>query len=150
VACAEESISSEDFVRKASIANEFEIESSKLALDRSQSKDIKLFARRVIDDHTKTGKDLKDVLRSSHAKMQAEEKLDDEHQKLLDKLEATSGDDFNSQYVSLQTDAHKKAIALFSDYSKHGEDAVLKEFATDTLPTLEDHLEHAEKLDTGH
>ena len=46
-------ISARDFVHKASIANQFEIESSQLALDKAQSSEVKSFAQRMVDDHTK-------------------------------------------------------------------------------------------------
>lgn len=46
----------------------------------------------------------------------------------------------------MQTDAHKEAVSLFSDYSKNGTDPVLKQFATDTLPALQAHLDHVKQL----
>lgn len=138
--------SAQDFVNKASIANEFEIESSKLALEKSQSNDVKKFAQTMIDQHTKTGQVLEKTLESSKSKAQATEELDDKHQKMLDKLQSASSKNFDSQYIAMQKDAHKDAVNLFSSYSKHGKDTALKNFAADTLPTLKEHLKHVETL----
>lgn len=138
--------STKTFVHDASIANEFEIESSQLALDKSQNSDIKAFAQRMVDDHTKTGDKLKEALKSSGDKEQPAESLDDTHRQLLDKLKAASGADFDRQYIAIQTQAHKEAVHLFSDYAKSGKDAALKKFASDTLPTLKDHLKHVKEL----
>lgn len=140
------SSSAQDFVTKASIANEFEIESSKLALDKSQDGPIKSFAQAMVTDHTKTADAMTSALRASRSGAQAATKLDDKHQKLMDKLEAAGGGNFNKQYVSIQTDAHKEAVSLFSSYANNGKDKPLRDFAADTLPTLKDHLKHVQDL----
>lgn len=140
------SMSAQDFVTKASIANQFEVESSKLALDKSQNSDVTSFAQRMIDDHTKTGDKLKEVLASSDSDAELADALDDKHQKLLDKLESASDDAFDNQYISIQTNAHKEAVSLFSEYSRRGKDKALKDFARETLPALKDHLAHVKRL----
>jgi putative membrane protein len=139
-------MSAENFVRKASIANEFEIESSKLALEKSENNDIKSFAQKMVDDHTKTGNKLKDVLQSSQSPLVPVDKLDDAHQEQLDKLEASAGKSFDRRYIALQTDAHKDAVQLFDGYSLHGKDKALKDFAAETLPALQNHLKHVKEL----
>ena len=42
----------EDFVHSAAVGDMFEIEASMLALQRSQSENIRDFARQMIDDHS--------------------------------------------------------------------------------------------------
>jgi putative membrane protein len=44
------------FVRAVGGATAFEIDSSKLAVEKATSKDVKKFARQMIKDHTKAGK----------------------------------------------------------------------------------------------
>ncbi len=143
------SVSTQNFVQTASIANEFEIESSQLALEKSQNKDVKKFAQRMVDDHTKTGDKMKEALSASDAKAEPADGLDDKHQKLIDKLKSVSNDNFDNQYIDMQTTAHKEAVSLFGTYSKSGKDATLKDFASETLPTLQQHLEHVKQLRTN-
>lgn len=138
--------SAQDFVSKASVANEFEIEASKLALEKSQNEDIKKFAQDMIDDHTQTGDKLEKTLENSKSKAKTAEELDNKHQKMLDKLQDATASNFDNQYLSMQKSAHKEAVNLFSDYSKHGKDPVLKNFAKDTLPDLKSHLKHVENI----
>jgi len=139
-------ISEEDFVHKASVANKFEIESSKLALDKSQNGQIKKFAQHMVDDHTKTAKTLEETLTSADVNVTPANHLDDKHQKLLAELQSLSGVAFDKRYIDLQTTAHKKAVKLFSDYSKNGKNQALKNFASDTLPALKKHLKYVQKL----
>lgn len=143
------SISAENFVHKAAIANEFEIETSQIALNKSQNNDVKAFAQQMISDHTQAGEKFKEALASSHTQAQPPQGLDEKHQRIIDHLKSASGQDFDNQYIHAQRDAHKDAVSLFSKYSKHGQDPALKEFASDTLPTLREHLNHVKELDAA-
>jgi putative membrane protein len=144
------SMPAQDFVTKASIANMFEIETSKLALDRAQRDDVKSLANMMVEDHTKTGERMKDVLAAANSSAKPAGALDSKHQKMMDKLEAASDEKFDAEYLKIQNDAHKDAVNLFSDYSKSGKDAALKDFATETLPTLQQHWEHVREVKSQH
>ncbi len=138
--------SAQDFVTHASIADQFEINTSKLAQGKSKNAEVKEFAARMITDHTKSTAALKKALSSSPSKATPAAKLDEKHQKDLDSLASVNGKEFDTRYIALQKDAHKEAVSLFTDYSQHGDDKALKTFAGNTLPTLKDHMKHVQKL----
>jgi len=125
-----------DFVTKAGEAGLFEVQTSKLALQRSKNTEIRQFAEHMIHDHEKAAAELKRVAHQDHirAPSSLNHDMKDKYKDL-----AKKGDDFDKKYVHLQVDAHNDAVNLFSDYSKNGEDARLKDFATKTLPTLQSH-----------
>lgn len=140
-------VSAEEFVKKASVSNQFEIESSKLASQKASDPEVKAFAEQMINDHTKAGEDLKAALSNSKVKASvANEGLDEKHQKILNDLAAASNEDFDKEYLKAQKKAHDEAVSLFRDYSKKGDDEALKTFATNTLPTLEKHQDHVKEL----
>jgi putative membrane protein len=56
----------ETFVKKTTVSNLFEIQSSQLALQKSQNEQVKKFAQMMVDDHTKAGKELKSTLSTAH------------------------------------------------------------------------------------
>ena len=64
-----------------------------------------------------------------------------------DDLAKKTGTDFDRAYLSEVIDGHKKNIKVFEKESKRGEDAELKSWATNTLPTLRHHLEMAQTLE---
>jgi putative membrane protein len=131
-----------DFVTKAGIAGQFEIESSKLAVEKTKREDIKSFGEHMIKDHTVAAEELKDTTSSKYALPAT---LDEKHEKMLQDLKA-AGDDFDSRYVKMQVDAHKEAVALFQTFSKQGDDAALQAFALKTLPILQIHNDMIEKI----
>ncbi len=133
------------FVQQAVVGNLFEVESSKLALERSQNVTIKTFAKLMVDDHSGAGVKLADAI-SEAKQARPPLKLDAKHQAVLDNLAANKGADFDKLYVQLQHNAHVEAVALFESYSATGEDAHLKTLAGALLPTLKGHLARIEKI----
>ena len=146
---------SEDFVKKASMTDLFEVQSSQLALQKAQSADVKSFAQHMIDEHTKSTQKLKGIVGTT--KTSASDKasgsdvamtLDSEHSAMLNKLQNASGKDFDKLFVNMQLDGHKKALDLVKDYAQNGDDTKLKNFAKDMQPYIQEHLDRVQALNT--
>jgi len=135
----------EDFVKQAAIGDMFEIESSKLAQQKADA-ESKMFAEKMIKDHTETSTELKGLVSGGKVKTEIPTEMDSAHRSKLEKLQSLNGDDFDKQYDSDQLAAHKDAVSLFERYSKDGENSDLKAFATKHLPHLQGHLKMAEAL----
>lgn len=138
--------STQDFVTKAAISDMAEIESSKLAVAKGDATD-KAFAEKMIQDHTETSNELKQLVTSGKVKVNLPTAMDTAHQSKIDKLKGLSGVEFKKAYDGMQVSAHKDAVALFERYAKSGDNADLKAFAAKTLPYLQMHLKMAQDLD---
>ncbi|MGU3493894.1 DUF4142 domain-containing protein [Xanthobacteraceae bacterium A53D] len=134
------------FVETAAIAGLFEIETSKIALERSSNPEVKKFAEMMVDDHTRIAANLKIAAKAADGDMKVPDALDSGHDAVLRKLKAATGADFDTLYVQIQTTAHEEAVGLFGAFSKDGDQSALKAFATETLPTLQKHLEHVKMI----
>ena len=146
-------VDTQTFVKTVPNANEFEIQSSRLAEEKAASTDVKAFAKKMIEDHTKAGEDFKAALSQGQTTASitpAGPALQPKEQKMLDELKSASGDQFQAKYIEMQTDAHKDAVALFSTYAKSGDDPAMKEFAKKTLPVLKMHEKHVKELAVAH
>jgi len=139
-------VTTEEFVNKVTVSDMFEVKSGKLAAKKAQHEDVKDFGEQMVDDHTETTEDLKELVKDENIKVDMPSKLDDKHQANLDKLKEASGVKFDRVYVPMQVLAHEQAVNLFEDYSKSGDNEALKEWAADTVPTLKDHLKEAREL----
>lgn len=137
--------STEDFVTEAAQSDMFELESSKLALERSDDA-TKKFAQQMIDDHTKTSTELKGLVTSGKVKAAIPTTMSDDQKDTLDDLAKLQGADFTKQYHSDQVDAHEDAVDLFKRYGDEGDQADLKTWASTTLPHLQMHLDMANGL----
>ena len=136
----------EDFVKTVAISDMFEIQSGQLAAEKAQNGDVKSFGQEMVDDHSKTSGELKELIKDEDIKVELPAKLDDEHQTKLDKLNGLSGNQFDKTYVQMQVNAHEKAVSLFEAYAAAGENDDLKDWAEDTLPKLKEHLKEANDL----
>jgi len=136
----------QDFVQKAAIANMFEIQSSQLARDHSQNGDVKTFAQKMIDDHTKAGDDMKAAVNTANAGLTVPDALDQQHKDMPDKLQSAKGADFDRQYVDIQVKAHDDTVQLFQSYADSGDNSAIQQFAQNTLPTLQQHQKMVQDL----
>jgi putative membrane protein len=137
----------QDFIQKAEVGNQFEISSSKLALEKSNNDQIKQFAQQMIDDHTQAENQIKGVIAGSGGDLTApKESMDVKHQKILTRLQNESGDDFDKRYIKAQIKAHNDAVSLFNDYAKTGNNRALRDFAKGTLPTIKEHQKHINQI----
>jgi putative membrane protein len=134
----------EDFIKEAAMSDMLEIEAAKIAQQKG-SADEKKFAAMMITDHTKTSDELKGLV-PGPMKSAMPNALDDASQKKLGKLRDAKPEDFAAEYDPMQVSAHKDATSLFERYGKGGEDPKLKEWAANTLPALQHHLQMAEDL----
>jgi len=57
-----------------------------------------------------------------------------------------SGAQFDRAYMNLMLADHKKDVAEFKTEAAKGNDPGVKNFAKETLPTLESHLHEAEQV----
>ncbi|WP_028747920.1 DUF4142 domain-containing protein [Rhizobium mesoamericanum] len=135
----------EDFVMEAATSDMFEIESSKLAVERSDAP-TKSFAEQMIADHQKTTDALKALVASGNVKAALPSAMTSSQEKELNTLKGLQGVDFTKQYHSDQEDAHKQAVDLFKRYGNEGDNPALKAWAADTRPALEQHLQMAKDL----
>ena len=129
-------------MRNAAIGGMFEVQSSQLALKKTQDQDVKQFADRMIKDHTQANDKLKSLAKNETIPSD----LDQSHQQMLQKLQGENGSNFVDTFKQMQVAAHRQAINLFQSYAEHGDDQQLKQFAQQTLPTLQQHLQMAEHI----
>ena len=132
------------FVAKASAGGMTEIQASKLADSHAQSAAVKSFAATMVTDHTKAGDALsaiaqKDGFTPPTSPMTAQAKA-------LTKLESLNGAGFDKAYSSMMLKDHNETIALFKKEIATGKNQDLTSFASQTLPTLKEHLAMAKKL----
>ncbi len=141
-------MSPEQFAKMAAASNQFEIESSRLALDKSKNEQIRSFAQRVIDDHTKLGGQLKATLSQANLP-EVSEQLNEKLQAQLNKLKGEKEAAFDRTYAGDQRKDHVLTLRLLEDYARSGSNTALKEFASTSIPMIKEHLKMAEALRTG-
>lgn len=129
------------YVNNAAMGDLYEIQSSRLALIHAASPQVKQLAQKMIDDHTATTAALKDAVLKTGKHIALPGTLDQKHEDMLAALKDRQGADFDAAYIAQQTKAHQQALSLHRDYADAGEDAPLKQFAAQTAPKIQQHLD---------
>lgn len=136
-------VGAQDFVEEASAKGVAEIDAGKLALEKATSEDVKNFAQKMIDDHTKANEELAALAASKNLEISENAELMNQAKAWI--LQMRDGESFDKAYMNNQVVAHQQTIALFQRASQ-SEDAEIAAFAKEVLPKLEHHLQEAEKL----
>ncbi|MDO9487416.1 MAG: DUF4142 domain-containing protein [Sphingomonadaceae bacterium] len=123
----------------------YEVEAGRIALERSNSPEIKQFAQTMVDSHSATTAELRTALAT--AGLAVTPALDPRHQALLDALRAASPLEFDTAYLDQQSVVHGEALRLHRSYAESGDNSVVRAFAAKTAPVVQAHLDMAKKLD---
>jgi putative membrane protein len=134
------------FVMDAAQGGMAEVEMGKLAANQGSSDDVKKFGQRMVDDHSKANEKLKDL--ASEKGVMVPSDLNAKDMATKARLEKLQGAEFDKAYMKDMVMDHKKDVADFKKESMSGKDPDVKGFASDTLPTLQDHLKQAESVNS--
>ena len=132
----------QEFVNQAAVINMAEIELGKIAQSKASNQEVKTFAKKMVDDHSKAGKELQQIVQQQKGQMPKE--LDQTHKDLKDKLSKLSGAEFDKQYMEAMHSGHQKAVSLFESESKSESD--IGKWAGTTLATIKEHHQEAMRI----
>jgi putative membrane protein len=133
-----------EFVKMAASDGMHEVELGKLAQTKARNEAVKKLAETLVNDHTKANEELKKV--AKEAGLTVPDKMLDKHQKDVEMFREYKGANFDADFVKHQVKDHEEAVALFTRASKEAKNDKVKAFAAKTLPTLQQHLETARKI----
>lgn len=135
------SVAARDYAMATASSNMFEIEKSRLALQRSQNAMLRQFAQMMIDDHGRLAADAAPVLRD-HGLDPSTMTMSARHRADLQRLQSASPVDFDRLYHDIQVAAHQEALALQRGYAASGDNARLRGLAAQAVPVIESHIAH--------
>lgn len=139
---AANTVDPQDFVDRASESGIAEVEAGKLAEKKAQHPEVKAFAEMMVKDHTAANAELKQLAGELKLKTADDASLMEQAKaKLLEMRD----DSFDKAYANNQVKAHQEAVELYRQAAQ-SDQAQLRTFAQKTLPKLQAHLEHAERL----
>jgi len=134
------------FLRKAAVGGIMEVEAAKIAATNASSQKVKDFAAKMLADHSKANKELKEL--ATKKKIITPDALPAEDQMHLDQMKKLTGAEFDKHYMGMMVTDHEKTVALFKDGAQN-KDASLKQLATKTLAVIQQHDVEAKEISQG-
>lgn len=143
VPASKDTIEIKSFIEQAFVMGIAEIESGKLALQKSNSDDVKKFAQKIIDEHTNSNSHLMDIAQQKNLTLPSQATATDQARKLSFNQAGSSG--FDKAYANHETKNLTDTLALFNKASL-SKDIDIAGFATAAIPKLKHQLQFAEQL----
>jgi putative membrane protein len=97
----------------------------------------------MVDDHGKANDQLKSLAQNKNITLPSD--LSAKDKALHDRLSKLSGPAFDRAYMRAMVTDHTKDVNEFRAQAKSGADPDVKSWASNTLPTLESHLQMAKE-----
>lgn len=137
-------ITDQQFVDLAAQTDMLEAHLGQMAADQASRQDVKDYAQMLVSDHTSDYQKLGAL--AAKANLTEPQGLDAEHNKMIASFEKVKGAAFDTRYVHAMIEGHTKALAVYKKESTDAQSGDLKEYASETLPTLQKHLDGAKDL----
>lgn len=140
-----DSTDSMTYLQQAAAGDLYEIESSRLALEKVQDPQVQSFAQMMIDHHQTTTQQLTAAAQQAGLST-GQPQLSPLQQQQMDALRAAQGEEFASTYLSQQREAHQMALQLHQTYAQQGDNPALKATASKAVPIIQQHISRLEQL----
>jgi len=135
------------FLVCAAMDNQCELQMAQLATQKSQDPKVKEIAQRLIQDHQQAQRDLQQAAQESGVTLPTGTPPGSQHVKRV--FESLSGRDFDQQFISHMRAAHAKAVNEYQDVAQLAKNDQIKQFASKTLPTLQQHYQAVQQEATA-
>ncbi|HEX8671254.1 MAG TPA: DUF4142 domain-containing protein [Longimicrobium sp.] len=134
----------------ASASNQDEIQSSRVALQKGENAQVKQFAQRMVDDHTRMEQEMSQLLQSKSVTPQdnaQSTQMKQAAQSAIQQMEGMTGRQLDSAYVAHQVQAHQATLqALETMLIPNAKDPQVKAMLEKARPAVAQHLADAQKL----
>jgi putative membrane protein len=144
------SLSQQDrsFVEKVGGGSLAEADLGKLAEEKGATAAVREFGRWMATDHGLVANNwLKAILADENQNFQPT--LTTEDKQLRQRLESRTGAQFDREYIQSQVTDHEKTIPVFQKEASDGHNPMIKNFAENMIPVLQQHLAEAKALAGG-
>jgi putative membrane protein len=131
------------FIEEAVKDNHMEIFMAELGLTKAQNPELKSFCQTLKSDHEHANAQLTQIAQSQGVTLDQEDKHKD---KMAKKFEDLSGVEFDKGFAEQALKAHQKDIEKYEKASKDVQNSEVKQYITQTLPKLRQHLQHAARI----
>lgn len=134
----------EDFVRRAVIANRFEVAEGEIAIQKATDPKLRSFAEMMVRDHGAALTSLAEAAKLG-VDFPASIDLDASHQTKVDALKPRKAD-FDQAYLTDQVAAHREALALLDTYRTSGGNERLRAWAGGAIQVVRTHQRALQEL----
>jgi putative membrane protein len=132
------------FVSKAMQGSMAEVQLGQMTLQKSNNAQVKEFAQRMIDDHTKLNEQMKPV--AQQVGVAPPDQVSKGDRKIMAKLQALSGSAYDQAYIKDMVKDHKQDLNDFQMEASSGQDQTVRDAASQGSKVIAQHLQMAQQM----
>jgi putative membrane protein len=132
------------FVKKALQGGMAEVQLGQLTLQKSNNDQVKQFAQRMIDDHTKLGEQMKPV--AQQLGVSEPNGISKKDKSTIAKLQSLSGPAYDQAYIKDMIKDHKQDLSEFQTEASSGQDQTVKDAANQGSKVIAQHLQMIQQI----
>jgi putative membrane protein len=132
------------FLRKVAEGGIAEVKLGQLAAKKGSSDDVRAFAQKMVDDHTKLNNEVANVADTLGVMLPKE--MNKEDQAEYDKLNSLSGNDFDIEYLTFMVKDHHKDLHAFRIEAASPSDPTLHQTVVRAEGVVHEHTVMVDKL----
>jgi predicted outer membrane protein len=132
---------SDEFLVQAMQDSMAEIQICELALKKLGNEEAKAFARSMIEEHGRMGRELERL--AADRQVDTPRRVRPEQKMTLDELSGLDGRDFEQRWIQYNIDVHERDIKIFQHYAGEDYDPDIRKLAHGTAATFAKHLKKA-------
>lgn len=133
-----------DFINDTSVKGMADIEASRLAHQKTESKEVKDYTIVVINDRTTANQHLAKIAKKLDLPVAPRDEVASKAKALIP--EVKDGDSFDTAFAASQVKTTQEAIEQLKQEAQTTDVPEIKAFVAETLPKLENHLHMARAL----
>ena len=127
------------FVKQATESGRKEVNAARDALPQLKNPELKRIAEMLVSDHSNANAKLSKIAEAKGWPLPAP-------QPAAPPASGTAVSNFDSKWTADMIAGHERSVALYRAQAQGGDDKDLRQYARDTLPTIEHHLEELRSL----
>ena len=132
------------FVKNAMQGGMAEVQLGQMTLQKTNNDQVKQFAQRMIDDHTKMNDQMKPV--AQQLGVDVPRQVSKKDRATMAKLEALSGPAYDQAYIKDMVKDHKQDLSDFQMEASSGQDQTVKDAASQGSKVIAQHLQMAQQM----
>jgi putative membrane protein len=135
------------YVALASAGDMFEIQSARIALQKSPSAEVRGLAQMILADHQRSSSQLGQAGAQAQPPITPAPVLSPSQQASIEALQRAQGAAFDREWLHQQIAAHQQALDLAAAYARRGDSEPLRGHAAASIAPIQTHLTRARSLE---
>lgn len=148
-AAAANNLSDANILSLVALANGGEVADGKMAEQHATNKDVKGFAKQMVDDHGSMQKDVDKLAKKDNLTPQSPsmaDSLSKQAKQMSDSLSKLKGAAFDKAYMAHEVDEHQKTVQNLQQWQSAAQNADLKNALGDAIKKVQGHLQKAQDI----